>query len=64
MNETEDIVFVVEHVKYDFETITVCVTSNLDKMIEKCSSIQGDYNIQVWKNGKFEDLFMDIEDIT
>ncbi|MEC0265124.1 hypothetical protein [Paenibacillus anseongense] len=51
---------IIEKVVYERDTETLGITSDVEEAIKICKSIDGDYNVSVWKNGIFSNLYMDI----
>ena len=51
--------FKVDKVMYDRQTETICTTSDINELIRTCKYIDGDFNVTVWIDGDFEDIYMD-----
>lgn len=56
---TLEFLFKIDKVLYERQTETLCITSNIEELIQICRLINCDYNVTVWIDGKFVDVFMD-----
>lgn len=57
------LLFKVDKVHYERQTETICTTSDIEELILACKRIDGDYNVTVWIDGKFKDVYMDPDEI-
>jgi len=56
------LLFKVDKLLYERQTETLCTTSDIEEIIKTCNRIDGDYNLTVWKDGKFLDVYMDLDE--
>lgn len=54
--------FKIDKVFHERETRTICITTDKEQVIEICNQINGDYNVALWINGKFSNVYMDIRE--
>lgn len=58
-----DILFKVDRVLYNFETETICTTSDEDEVINVCNEMEDeDFIVTLWVDGKFVDVYRDLEE--
>ncbi|MCY0091421.1 MULTISPECIES: hypothetical protein [Bacillus amyloliquefaciens group] len=59
MPSKSNIEFEIEEVIEDKETITLCRTNDIFKVIEICDLLKGDFNVTVWIDNVFYGVHQD-----